>query len=197
MKRISTLLRLAASDKQWVTISNLLTIARLVLAPVVVASLYCQQWLLAFVVFVVAATTDLLDGYLARALNQQTHLGTLLDPIADKVLLVASFGALAFFRSPFFHIPCWFFALVLCREALILLGSIVLLHFYRSAHVQPMIWGKLTTLSQVLFVIWIFVCYFAGWKPQRTDSVLLIILALFSCISLVQYVRRALSDVRQ
>src|SRR5437868_5339021 len=162
MKKIATLWQLAASDKSWGTLSNGLTFARLILDAIVVLSLFRQWWVLAFALFVVAAATDLLDGYVARAFDQQTHLGTILDPLADKCLLVASFGALAFFHSPFFHVPYWFFLIVACREALILLGSIILLRWYKGAHVQPMLWGKLTTFLQILFIMWVFVCYFAG-----------------------------------
>lgn len=196
MKKIATLWQLAASDKSWGTISNGLTFVRLLLAPVVVVGLYRQCWVMAFVLFVVAAATDLLDGYIARAFDQQTHLGTILDPLADKCLLVASFGALAFFHLPFFHVPHWFFLIVVCREALILLGSIILLRWFKDAHIQPMLWGKMTTFLQILFIIWVFICYFVGWEPNQTHMFLLVLLTIFSLLSLYQYIRRAVADVR-
>jgi cardiolipin synthase len=183
-------------DKKWATFSNVLTILRLLLTPVVVSCLYYQKWLEAFWVFVFAASTDLLDGHLARLFDEQTHLGAFLDPIADKFLILSSFGALAFFHSPFFHIPWWFFIIVFSRDLVTLIGSCLLLCFYKDAHLEPMMWGKLNTLLQVLFLVWVFVCYFAGWEPYRTYLAILVILAIFSLFSLLQYIQRALFDVR-
>jgi cardiolipin synthase len=188
--------RAISQDKRWLTISNGLTMLRLLLTPFIVMYLYWQQWTIAFSLFVFAAATDLLDGHVARLRNEQTNLGTLLDPIADKFLLVASFGSLAFFHSPFFHIPSWFFVIVLCREAIILIGAIILLGWYKDAHVEPMIWGKITTLLQILFLMWIFICYFMGWEPQKTYLILLFSLALFSLLSLWKYAMRAFCEAR-
>lgn len=197
MKKLSAIWNKIISDKQWVTYSNILTLIRLLLAPVVVINLYYKQWVGAFEVFAFAAMTDLLDGYLARRFNQQTHLGTILDPLADKCLLLASFGALAFFSSPLFAIPPWFFVLVVCRESIIIMGSIILLCLNRGFTVEPLIWGKMTMLLQVLFLMWIFTCYFAGWEPKKTYSLLLILLAIFSIISLLQYIRRAVNEINK
>ena len=97
-KKVQSLRALILKDKSWNTFSNGLTLVRLVCAPVVVVSLYYAYWLTAFVVFMFAAGTDLLDGYIARAWNEQTHLGAFFDPIADKFLLISSFGALVFER---------------------------------------------------------------------------------------------------
>jgi len=191
MKAIRIAFLKLATDKKWLTMSNQLTLLRLLLAPVIVITLAYEQWIGAVALFVFAALTDLLDGYLARARNEQTHLGTLLDPLADKCLLISVFGALFFFDSPFFHIPRWFFMVVFLRELIMLLGAIVMLRFFKHVHVEPMIWGKMTTLCQILFLLWIFVCYFAGWEPQRTFMVLLIALTLFSCISFAKYAQRA------
>ena len=184
------------ADKRWCTISNVMTVVRIALTPLVVACIAYQQWMSASLTFAIAAGTDLLDGYLARVRNEQTNLGTLLDPLADKFLLVMSFGALACVHTAPFSIPQWFFLMVLGRELLMLCGATILLVFYRGASVRPLIWGKLTTLMQVLFLLWIFVCYFAGWEPRRTYHLLLVALALFSLISLWKYIRYALREIR-
>jgi cardiolipin synthase len=185
-----------SSDKTWGTVSNLLTLMRLALTPFIVLNMYYQHWISAFVLFVIAAGTDLLDGYLARALNQQTHLGALLDPIADKLLLLGSFGALAFFSSPFFHIPTWFFVLGLAREVILIVGVCALCLRQKRAKIEPLIWGKLTTLFQIVFLKWIFICYFMGWEPKRTYTCLLYLVAVFSVISLFQYVKKAVDLMR-
>jgi cardiolipin synthase (CMP-forming) len=196
MKKNSNLSDLIFSDKRWLTISNVMTLARFVLTPLVVISLAYQEWMLAVFLFAIAAGTDLLDGHLARVRNEQTNLGTLLDPLADKFLLLASFGALAFLHTMPFSIPHWFFLIALGREALMLCGATVLLLCYKGARVRPLIWGKITTLMQILFLLWILVCYFAGWEPKRTYKFLLVALAIFSLISLWKYVRYALREIR-
>lgn len=197
MRKINEIVHHIMSDRQWATVSNLLTILRLLLAPAIVYYLYHQCIGTAFVIFCLAALTDVLDGYLARFLNQQTYLGTLLDPVADKVFLVALFGTLAFLELPLLPVPRWFFAMLVCRECLIILGSMVFLMRRRGGAIRPLVWGKLTTLLQILLLLWIFVCYFASWEPRRTLQVLIVLLALFSLISLWHYVRYAMICLRK
>src|SRR5262249_56067855 len=84
------------------TIANLLTVLRLILIPVFVTALYYQQFRSALAVFLVAAVTDGLDGLVARSFNQKTQLGAILDPMADKLLLVTAFVILSL---PRFTLP--------------------------------------------------------------------------------------------
>jgi cardiolipin synthase (CMP-forming) len=176
-------------DRRWFNISNVLTLIRILLAPVIVVGIYNRCWFFSFIIFVLAFATDLLDGYLARLLQDQTHLGQLLDPLADKLFLMSSFGALVLLGSPSFHIPKWFLILAVSREVVLVLGSFLLLCASVNVNLEPLIWGKLTTLFQALFILWIFFCYFFGWEPARTYDVLLVLLSLFSVISLFQYIR--------
>ncbi|MCM3871873.1 MAG: CDP-alcohol phosphatidyltransferase family protein, partial [Pyrinomonadaceae bacterium] len=74
-----------------VTVPNMLTIFRMVLIPVFVTLIFYQRFVLALIVFVVAGITDGLDGLLARRFDQRSQLGTVLDPIADKLMLVTAF----------------------------------------------------------------------------------------------------------
>jgi cardiolipin synthase len=196
MKKQNNFSSLISSDKRWLTISNMMTMARFVLTPFVVIGLAYQMWMVAALLFAIAAGTDLLDGHIARIRNEQTNLGALLDPLADKFLLLVSFGTLAFLHTMPFAIPHWFFLIALGREALMLCGAAILLWCYKGARVRPLIWGKLTTLMQILFLLWIFVCYFAGWEPRRTYRSLLVALAVFSLISLWKYIRYAMHEIR-
>ncbi len=180
-------------DKSWLTISNFLTFSRILVTPVIVVGIFYQSWKLVFVLYLFAGLTDLVDGYLARLLNQETFLGKALDPVADKILLISSFAALAFIRSPSFMIPVWFVLIVLIRELIILLGSVFLFKKKTTFKIEPTIWGKLTTLFQLLFIIWLFVCYFFGWVPAKTYYVLLTLLTIFSAISLFQYIKIGLN----
>ena len=81
------------------TVPNVLTVFRMVLIPVFVSLLFYQRFLLALCVFVTAGLTDGLDGLLARRFNQKSQLGTILDPIADKLMLVTAFIVLSMTAS--------------------------------------------------------------------------------------------------
>jgi len=178
-----------SQDVRWVTVPNILTLLRILLAPVMVISMYHGYLLFAFFVFVIASVTDVLDGFFARWCDVGTNLGKMLDPVADKVLLISVFCALSFLQLPLFQIPVWFFMMIVVREVIMLVGSWVILWIDPQASLEPIIWGKLTTFFQILFVIWVFTCYFFGWEPKRIYILFLVLLALFSLLSLLQYMK--------
>src|SRR5687767_10571753 len=112
-----------------ITVPNLLTVFRMVLIPVFVSLLFYQKFVLALGVFVLAGVTDGLDGLLARRFNQKSQLGTILDPIADKLLLVTAFVVLSM-RSVFpqplpshLPVPFWVTVAVISRDVFILVGA--------------------------------------------------------------------------
>ena len=185
-RRIEEVSEAIPADR-WLTLSNGLTFLRIVLTPFIVMGIVHRSWVVVFGLLLIAALTDFFDGHLARWRNEQTVVGAYLDPIADKILLVSSFATLSFVDSPSFSIPFWFVLLVFMREAIIIGGSIVLFVLKIKFKVSPSIWGKLTTFFQLTFILWLFICYFAEWSPIRTYSVLLVLLAIFSLISLVHY----------
>ena len=177
--------------KIWTT-SNLLTISRIIAIPFLMYGIIKAQWLAAFLIFICTAATDLLDGYFARLSGESTHLGAILDPLADKLFLLSSFATLAFWQSPSFIVPLWFVLLILLRESLMLLGGIILLFLKKEDFLAPTIWGKLTTFFQILFIVWLFICYFFGWAPAKTYIIILILLAFSSVISFFHYITRVL-----
>jgi len=185
-----------AEDKNWLTISNILTMARILLTPVLVAGIFYEKWLLVFILFIAISLTDLLDGYLARLWNEHTNFGKLLDPLADKFLIISMFFSLAFIKSPSFIIPVWFFVLILCREIIIIYGTYYLLKAGIKIDVAPIIWGKLTTFLQLFFIFWIFICYFFKWNPGATYYVVLVLLSFFSILSLWQYTKLGIKYLR-
>ncbi|MFA5074810.1 MAG: CDP-alcohol phosphatidyltransferase family protein [Candidatus Babeliales bacterium] len=180
-------------DKQWFTIANCFTASRIFLVPFIVIGIFYQKWYLVFYLFLYVGLSDLLDGFLARLLNENTNLGKILDPIADKILLVSSFASLAFLESPSFLIPKWFVFLVLFREFFILSGSSLMLLLNINFQIAPTIWGKLTTFFQILFILWIFLCGFFEWNPEKTYHIFLTLLTLFSMLSLLQYIKIGLN----
>ena len=180
-------------DKTWLTYSNILTFLRILLTPFIVIGIFYEQWNLAFCLFLIAGATDLIDGYLARLFKQETFMGKALDPVADKFLIISSFSALAYFQSPSFIIPKWFVFFILIRESLIIFGSIFILKNNVDFKIKPTIWGKLTTFFQLFFIFWLFVCLFFKWVPVKTYYIIVILLAMFSLITLLQYIKIGLN----
>ena len=134
------------------TIANQLTILRMALAPLLVILVLARQLQWALVVFVVAGVTDLLDGLIARIGHQRTTLGAMLDPVADKILLSASFVALTWGPGLQQPIPLWLTVVTLSRDAIILVSvTIVNLTLGRRVF-YPSLLGKLCTGSQLLTV---------------------------------------------
>ena len=121
------------------TISNLITISRLVLLPFIIYFLLTEQRVVAFVIMFVSLLSDGLDGYLARKLNQESRLGRFLDPLCDKIFLAAVMITLLYIRA----VPLWAVLVIVLRDFLILFGSFVLLR--SKAVVEPSnMFGKIT-----------------------------------------------------
>lgn len=143
------------------TLANKITILRIILVPVFIAVvLYYHperdyyRWI-ALGLFICSAGLDLLDGYIARRNHEFTRIGALLDPLADKLLLISAFITLYFtgLQFPFIHFPIWLVVGVISRDAILLLGTIVIHMAQCELIIKPHILGKLSTLFQVLCVI--------------------------------------------
>jgi cardiolipin synthase (CMP-forming) len=141
-----------------VTVPNLLTVFRMVLIPVFVSLLFYQRFVLALVVFLFAGVTDGLDGLLARRFDQRSQLGTILDPIADKMMMITSFVVLSM-RSVFpqpvpshLPIPFWVTIAVISRDVFILVGaaSINIVTGFRGF--RPSMLGKINTTVQIVAI---------------------------------------------
>lgn len=130
---------------------NKLTIARMIISPIFLAvimwSSLPHRFLWAMLIFIAASVTDAVDGKLARKNNQVTNFGKLLDPIADKVLTTAAL--LAFMKLGLCNI--WIVMIVLTREFAI--ASIRMIAASNGTVIPANIWGKLKTVSQMVFTI--------------------------------------------
>ncbi|HEV2916869.1 MAG TPA: CDP-alcohol phosphatidyltransferase family protein [Candidatus Babeliales bacterium] len=169
------------------TVSTAITLVRIIVTPIIVLLLCYQHIPEAFVLFVCAALTDMLDGALARARNEQTFLGACLDPIADKILLISCFATLAWIKTPLFPIPQWFVWLVLIKELLLIIGIIFLYVYTGVIRIFPTQLSKITTLIQICFIGWLFICYFYAWLPIKTQTVSLLILCCLIAATLLHY----------
>ena len=169
-------------------IPNFLTLLRIVLVPVLVIFLIDKAFIKALILFTCLGLTDALDGFLARILNQQTVLGSYLDPIADKVLLTSCFLALAILKV----IPGWLAVVVISRDVIILLGISVLSIMNITFKVQPLFVSKVTTALQIVSVF-LALFFKALPYPVIDDAWLLLpywLTALFTILSGYQYVVR-------
>lgn len=141
------------------TLANRITILRLLLIPVfnVLVVSYTPDEpgirYLAIGVFAVAAISDALDGFVARAYNQKTRLGAVLDPLADKLLLNLAFVFMAVNESFSEFVPRWVPVLILSRDVIIVMGSYLINEYYGPLRVRPRISGKLTTALQMGSII--------------------------------------------
>src|SRR5215210_7348694 len=140
------------------TLPNLLTMFRMALIPVFVSLLFSRKFAWALGVFILAGLTDGLDGLLARRLNQSSQLGTILDPIADKLLLVTSFVVLsvpAISPQPLprhFPIPFWVTVVVISRDIFIVVGAAAINIVTGFRRFRPSWLGKINTTVQILAI---------------------------------------------
>ncbi len=130
------------------TIPNLISTLRIILVPIFIIYLINERFLAALAVFIVAGLSDGADGLVARLLNQKSRLGSYLDPLADKFLLIAAFIVLAV-RN---FIPPWLTVIVITRDILILLGVLILFLNKQDFKIKPSVLSKITTCLQLATV---------------------------------------------
>lgn len=176
------------------TAANKITVARILLIPVfVLLAVYYGQSLqdgqpqeelrfAAIIVFLLAAVSDGLDGYVARKYNQRSKLGAILDPIADKGLLLAALLTLTFINWGY-HFPLWFPVLVITRDIVIVAGSFGLHCLNGEVQVHPRWSGKIATVFQMVAISWVMLQLHVlpPWWPVALAGI-------FTLISGVQYV---------
>jgi len=129
-------------------IPNFITIARILLVPVVIWLLTSDAYQMALLVFAIAAATDAADGALARATHTQSEVGAYLDPLADKLLLVSTFAALGIIKQ----IPTWLVITVISRDILIVGGMMLSWIMDKPFPVKPLWVSKLNTVAQIFFL---------------------------------------------
>jgi len=127
---------------------NALTVLRIALVPVLILFLKDREYPQALVVFLVSGFSDALDGFLARRYGFTTRIGAVLDPAADKVLLVSAYVMLAILG----HIPFWLLLAVVFRDLLIVGGFLVYTSLYGAVQMHPSLLSKLNTLMQIVLV---------------------------------------------
>ena len=143
-------------------IPNLISILRILLVIPVIAALREHQFGLAMVLFAIAGISDALDGFLAKHYHWESRLGSILDPLADKLLLVASFATLTWLG----FLPSWLLWLVLGRDIMIVFGVLSYHYLFGKVKVHPVWSSKINTLFQIVLVFAVIVQHYAGLAIQ-------------------------------
>lgn len=175
-------------DERSLNTANTITIIRLLLIPVFIGLLLFynpdagEEWMriAAFVVFVVAAASDGIDGYVARHYNQKTRLGAALDPLADKLLINVSFIFLAVLTSLDTDVPRWLPVVVLGRDVTISTGSFILNKHLGPLKPRPRLLGKLATWAHSIAIGAVVINF-----PYAED--ILMVVVSISVLSLMDY----------
>jgi cardiolipin synthase len=177
-------------SKYFIFIPNLLSIIRIGLVYPILNNIYLSNFELSIIFFIIAAITDALDGFLARKMNWQTYLGTLLDPVADKLLLSGTIFILWLNQL----IPFYIFVIFISRDTAILLGAAIQMTLNESDTPLPNLLGKLTTSLQIIYIATIFLKEIFNIKFSL--YVLDIFIIFITLLSLVVYAYNWYKDIK-
>jgi cardiolipin synthase len=166
------------------TVPNQLTFLRFIFLPFFIICIWYNRYDWGLGVLIAAGITDLLDGVLARRLNQKTALGAYLDPIADKLLLSSSFLLLALKHK----VAWWLTILVLARDGLILVTAVAILLVVGYRRFPPSLYGKFTTGAQIIFIFLVVASTAMEYRAlDILEGVFVFIVAGFTILSGMHY----------
>lgn len=172
------------------SLANALTCLRVLLIPAFVTAFIYGQRPLAFGIFVVAALTDVLDGFFARSRYAQTSLGNFLDPVADKFLMLTAFTLLRVYCG----LPAWMLVVIFTRETIVV-GGWFLRHFLRgSSAVVPRMLGKIMTLTQGVAIGIMLLADLGVASPIFAQIILYFAVAL-TAASALEYLYRGVKEL--
>ena len=150
------------------TTANQLTILRIVFIPLFIILLTDGSTGLALATFVAAGITDVLDGVIARRFGQKTSIGTVLDPLADKLLMVTSIVILSLPQMGFPNtFPRWLTILLISKDVLMMLVALIIVLMVGWRFFKPSVYGKATTVLQMLTVLAVLFC---NWRGQAVPE---------------------------
>ena len=175
-------------------LANKITIARIILVPFFVAAILYSNFNAALAIFIICVFSDALDGYIARTRGQRTRLGALLDPIADKFLLISGFVSLSVVKglpsNPKF--PPYVPLVVVSRDVLIILGCMVIYLLKGKVEIEPTPLGKVTTFFQMMSIVAILTQFaYSGMLWNLTVA-----LTVFSGLDYLRIGSRILNEAR-
>jgi cardiolipin synthase len=160
-----------------------MTLIRVLLIPLFVIFIINKLFGWALITFAVAGITDGIDGMIARITHKRTELGAYLDPIADKLLLIAAFVTLAIIEI----LPSWLAVIVVTRDVIILLGFLVFILLDYRPKIKPSLVSKVTTFFQISTILLVLM---AGYAPvfKQLSSIAIYGTTLFTIVSGSHYI---------
>lgn len=164
-------------------IPNIITLGRILLVPVIVWAIASNQMTIAFWLFVVAGLSDAVDGFLAKRFNMTSEIGALLDPLADKALLVSIYVTLGVWGA----IPRWIVILVVSRDIMIVGAVMVSWLLGKPVEMKPLMVSKLTTVVQVGFAALILASLGFEFTPAPFDLICMALVAALTLLSVSFY----------
>lgn len=186
----------AATRDRRVSIPNIITLFRILLVPVIVWAIASNEMEIAFAIFVIAGLSDAVDGFLAKRFDMASELGALLDPIADKALLVSIYVSLGIWGA----VPRWIVILVVSRDIMIVGAVIISWVFGKPIPMKPLMVSKLNTVAQVTFAAVVLAALAFGFSWEPYDVILMSLVAALTLVSvsfyLVEWTRHMASDER-
>ena len=166
------------------SIPNVITLARILLVPVVAWAIASGQMQLAFLLFLAAAISDTVDGFLAKRFGMQTELGAYLDPAADKVMIVSIYATLGISGV----IPLWIVILVVSRDLLIV-GAIILSWLAGNpVAIKPHAVSKLNTAVQIFYACLVLAAHGFGFAYEVMLTAVMAAVAILTLLSVAFYV---------
>jgi cardiolipin synthase len=164
-------------------IPNLITLARILLVPVIVWAMASNEMQVAFGLFVVAGLSDLVDGFLAKRFRMATELGAYLDPLADKAMLVSIYVTLGIVEA----VPRWLVILVVSRDIMIVTAVILSWLVDKPVKLKPLAVSKLNTLAQVLLAAFVLARLGIGLRLELAIQALTALVAVLTLLSIAFY----------
>ena len=178
------------------TFANKVTIGRILVVPFFIATVlyYSNERgylrLIALGVFLFAVITDVIDGYIARTHHQKTKAGAILDPLADKLLLISAFICLTIKGGVFSSVqfPLWLVVSVISRDVILLLGAMIIHLVQGGLNIIPTKWGKAATFFQII-------CIFVVLLEWKISPILWYLTAGLTVISGLGYIRNGIKTL--
>lgn len=133
------------------------------------AAIYVKLWILACTLFILAASTDFFDGYYARLYHQETELGRILDPVADKILIFSTLFALYIFSGQSL-MPSWFLFLIVAKDLVLMLGAAFLIVQKKSTVMSPSLLSKCVTALFMIFAVYLMLIHYGALSVYYVDQ---------------------------
>ncbi|GGK36666.1 CDP-alcohol phosphatidyltransferase family protein [Salinarimonas ramus] len=165
------------------TIPNLISVFRLLIVPVVIVAILEGEWLAAFVLFLVAGISDGLDGWIARRFDMRSELGAVIDPLADKALLVSIYVTLAIVGA----MEEWLVVIVVSRDVMIVLAYVVSWIMDRPISVKPIFASKVNTALLITYAVTVLASNAFAFSLGPFDEILSVGIAILTAFTLATY----------